>query len=67
MVSASTPEPLCQVMPPVGNLDRAINFYEKVSCICSNLFPFMINQRALLELEEKAVVVLEEAEVYIVH
>lgn len=26
-----TPEPLCQVMLRVGDLDRAINFYEKVS------------------------------------
>jgi catechol 2,3-dioxygenase-like lactoylglutathione lyase family enzyme len=25
-----TPEPLCQVMLRVGDLDRAINFYEKV-------------------------------------
>ena len=26
-----TPEPLCQVMLRVGDLDRAINFYEKVT------------------------------------
>lgn len=26
-----TPEPLCQVMLRVGDLDRAIQFYEKVS------------------------------------
>lgn len=25
-----TPEPLCQVMLTVGDLDRAINFYKKV-------------------------------------
>lgn len=31
-----TPEPLCQVMLRVGNLDRAINFYKKVHGIpCS--------------------------------
>lgn len=29
--SGPTPEPLCQVMLRVGDLDRAINFYEKVS------------------------------------
>ncbi|KAK1361944.1 hypothetical protein POM88_046418 [Heracleum sosnowskyi] len=28
---ASTPEPLCQVMLRVGDLDRSINFYEKAS------------------------------------
>ena len=27
-----TPEPLCQVMLRVGDLDRAIRFYEKVGC-----------------------------------
>jgi lactoylglutathione lyase len=27
----STPEPLCQVMLRVGDLDRAISFYEKVA------------------------------------
>ena len=27
-----TPEPLCQVMLRVGDLDRAISFYEKVAC-----------------------------------
>jgi len=26
-----TPEPLCQVMLRVGDLDRAINFYDKVT------------------------------------
>ena len=26
----STPEPLCQVMLRVGDLDRAVQFYEKV-------------------------------------
>jgi lactoylglutathione lyase len=34
-----TPEPLCQVMLRVGDLDRAISFYEKVSrCrLCSHI------------------------------
>lgn len=31
-----TPEPLCQVMLRVGDLDRAINFYKKVSSIPYN-------------------------------
>lgn len=29
-----TPEPLCQVMLRVGDLDRAINFYKKVRLRC---------------------------------
>lgn len=28
-----TPEPFSQVMLRVGDLDRAINFYKKVSCV----------------------------------
>lgn len=30
MERGPTPEPLCQVMLRVGDLDRAINFYKKV-------------------------------------
>ena len=34
-----TPEPFCQVMLRVGDLDRSINFYEKVrACPVLNLF-----------------------------
>lgn len=28
-----TPEPFSQVMLRVGDLDRAVNFYKKVSCV----------------------------------
>lgn len=28
-----TPEPLCKIMLRIGDLDRSINFYQKV-CIC---------------------------------
>jgi lactoylglutathione lyase len=40
-----TPEPLCQVMLRVGDLDRAINFYEKASYglkLLLKLAPFLI-------------------------
>lgn len=45
-----TPEPLCQVMLRVGDLDRAINFYEKVkivlrirnSFLCYNLIQSLV-------------------------
>ena len=36
---ASTPEPLCQVMLRVGDLERSIKFYEKVT-VNVNFFSF---------------------------
>lgn len=37
----STPEPLCQVMLRVGDLDRAIKFYDKV--ISQTIFSVVLN------------------------
>ena len=41
-----TPEPFCQVMLRVGDLDRSINFYEKVRTFLPD-FPFFIIKRVL--------------------
>lgn len=38
-----TPEPLCQVMLRVGDLDRSINFYEKVRVSMNRTKHFCIN------------------------
>ncbi|KAG5559306.1 hypothetical protein RHGRI_009000 [Rhododendron griersonianum] len=46
-----TPEPLCQVMLRVGDLDRSINFYEKIftfePCINFSIYTFLILFRHL--------------------
>lgn len=36
-----TPEPLCQVMLRVGDLERSIKFYEKVSLIICHFNPIV--------------------------
>ena len=40
---SSTPEPLCQVMLRVGDLERSIKFYEKVTIQVSLCFFFFLS------------------------